>query len=103
KAFIFSIRFSPPSKVLSLTVTSGINEYSIAKSLAISTPKPFLGRSRTWPTLATTLKSEPKKLPIFEHLLGDSTITRFMGYFQILKFRKLKSPQRKDEYKKATI
>src|SRR5581483_11788869 len=39
-------------------------------------PKRLLGRSRTWPLLATTSYSGPRYLLIVLALAGDSTITR---------------------------
>src|SRR5262245_36571631 len=37
---------------------------------------PFLGRSRTWPMLASTLKPPPRYLLMVLALDGDSTMTR---------------------------
>src|SRR5262249_44099102 len=46
----------------------------------MSMPKRLLGRSRTWPLLATTSKSGPKDLLIVRALAGDSTMTRFFFF-----------------------
>src|SRR2546425_934579 len=42
----------------------------------MSMPKRVVGRSRTWPLLATTSKSSPRYLLIVLALAGDSTMTR---------------------------
>src|ERR1041385_4022938 len=49
--------------------------YSGSKSPSTSTPSLFLGRSRTCPMEAMTLKSRPKYLLIVFAFAGDSTMT----------------------------
>src|SRR5947209_5972998 len=46
----------------------------------MSMPKRLLGKSRTWPLLATTSKSGPRYLLMVLALAGDSTITRFFFF-----------------------
>src|SRR5205814_3408913 len=49
-----------------------------AKSCSTSTPRVDLGRSRTWPMLASTLKLRPRYFLMVLALAGDSTITRLV-------------------------
>ncbi len=53
--------------------------YSAANPFLTSTPSVFLGRSRTCPMEAFTVKSFPRYLLIVFALAGDSTITRFLA------------------------
>src|SRR3954463_15216829 len=46
-----------------------------------STPMPLLGRSRTCPIDAFTMKPSPRYLLIVLAFAGDSTITRFLPFF----------------------
>src|SRR5690554_8145237 len=41
-------------------------------------PLPLTGRSRMWPTLDLTIKSEPRYLLMVFAFAGDSTITRLL-------------------------
>src|SRR5207248_3313878 len=55
-------------------------KYLGIQPFSMSMPKRLLGKSRTWPMLATTSKSGPRYLLIVLALAGDSTITRFFFF-----------------------
>src|SRR5262245_56472516 len=57
----------------------GRTSYSAANPFLTSTPRLFLGRSRTCPIEARTSKSRPRYLLIVFALAGDSTMTRFFA------------------------
>ena len=70
--------FAPRAACLiSATVFSfpGIVTYSGAKPSSRSIPSVFVGRSRTWPTVAFTAYADPRYLPMVLALAGDSTMT----------------------------
>ena len=63
---------------------SPCSSQDMAKSLSGSTEPFFSGKSRTWPKLARTVKSEPRYLLMVFALAGDSTITTCITAPQIL-------------------
>ena len=55
--------------------------YSGSKFLSTSTPSFALGRSRTWPMLASILYPDPRNRVSVFAFVGDSTITKVSGMF----------------------
>ena len=61
---------------LSLIFSSGVTSLGIDALLEFAGA--FFGKSLIWPTLDSTMKSDPRYFDIVLAFAGDSTITRFL-------------------------